>query len=56
MASLLEGLRSERGKNRLHRFEQFKEDAATGKLPSYSFIEPRYLNFLWWRANWPARQ
>ena len=48
---LLERLRSERGKSRLHRFEQFKEDAATGKLPSYSFIEPRYLNFLWWRAN-----
>ncbi len=48
---LLERLRSDLGKARIQRFDRFKADAKAGTLPSYSFIEPRYLNFLWWRAN-----
>jgi len=31
--------------------EAFREDCANGTLPSYSFIEPRYFDFLWLKAN-----
>jgi phospholipase C len=30
---------------------QFFLDAKTGNLPAYSFIEPRYFDFLRWKAN-----
>jgi phospholipase C len=33
------------------RFKTFLEDAALGTLPAYSFIEPRYFDFLHWKAN-----
>jgi phospholipase C len=38
-------------KNFLVFSERFKRDCDTGVLPSYSFIEPRYFNFLALRAN-----
>lgn len=39
-------------KGRFRKFgDHFPEDAAAGGLPAYSFIEPRYFNFLWKRAN-----
>ena len=38
-------------KRRFRKFSQFESDAARGKLPSYSFIEPRYFNLLWKHAN-----
>ena len=32
-------------------FEEFHEDVEKGELASYSFIEPRYMDFLGWKAN-----
>jgi len=32
-------------------FREFLKDAVEGKLPAYSFIEPRYADFLFWKAN-----
>ncbi|MGA3983480.1 alkaline phosphatase family protein [Ralstonia nicotianae] len=34
--------------NQFHLFDDFLDDAANGKLPSYSFIEPRYFADLGW--------
>ena len=31
--------------------EEFAADCANGTLPTYSFIEPRYFDFLWLKAN-----
>ena len=31
--------------------QQFFLDLETGRLPAYSFIEPRYFDFLRWKAN-----
>ncbi len=31
--------------------DEFRDDCANGTLPSYSFIEPRYFDFLWLKAN-----
>lgn len=31
--------------------EQFAEQCANGMLPNYAFIEPRYFDFLWLKAN-----
>ncbi len=38
-------------KDRFKLFDNFKKDAQSGTLPSYSFIEPRYNDFLLWKAN-----
>lgn len=38
-------------KDRFKLFGGFKKDAQDGTLPSYSFIEPRYNDFLLWKAN-----
>ncbi|MGH9759309.1 MAG: alkaline phosphatase family protein, partial [Blastocatellia bacterium] len=37
--------------NRFRLFADFLEDAAQGHLPAYSFIEPRYTDFLFIKAN-----
>jgi phospholipase C len=31
--------------------EEFADDCANGTLPNYAFIEPRYFDFLWLKAN-----
>jgi phospholipase C len=36
---------------RFKRFEKFYEDVEKGELPTYSFIEPRFMNFHEWKAN-----
>jgi phospholipase C len=33
------------------RFETFREEVTRGTLPNYAFIEPRYFDFLAWKAN-----
>src|SRR5262249_17616452 len=38
-------------KNKFRLFQDFLEDARQGKLPAYSFIEPRYTDFLFLKAN-----
>ena len=38
-------------KDRFKQFGSFKKDAGNGTLPSYSFLEPRYNDFLFWKAN-----
>jgi phospholipase C len=38
-------------KDRFKLFDHFLKDAASGQLPAYSFIEPRYNDFLFWKAN-----
>lgn len=48
---LLASLREPARRANVHRIDRFFDDARAGTLPSYSFIEPRYLDFLWWRAN-----
>jgi phospholipase C len=35
----------------LKRFHKFYTDLANGKLPAYSFIEPRYISFHQWKAT-----
>lgn len=37
--------------DRFKLFAEFQEDAKKGKLPAYSFLEPRYYNFLFKHAN-----
>ncbi len=37
--------------NRFHLFPQFVEDCNTGNLPTFAFIEPRYLDFRMWPEN-----
>jgi phospholipase C len=37
--------------DRFSRFERFYDDLAKGDLASYTFIEPRYLNFHEWKAT-----
>lgn len=38
-------------KDRFQPFGNFTSHAQQGKLPNYSFIEPRYNDFLFWKAN-----
>jgi phospholipase C len=38
-------------KDRFQPFGSFASDARNGSLPNYSFIEPRYNDFLFWKAN-----
>ncbi len=38
-------------KDRFQLFQEFLADAKNGNLPSYSFIEPRYFDFAFKRAN-----
>jgi phospholipase C len=36
---------------KFHFFNKFLEQAKAGKLPAFSFIEPRYFDLLAWKAN-----
>ena len=38
-------------KKRFKLFDDFLDDARTGNLPAYAFIEPRYTDFLFLKAN-----
>lgn len=49
-ALALANLRSSPGNFALYE-EAFARDCANGTLPSYAFIEPRYFDFLWLKAN-----
>lgn len=44
-------LQAEVFKDRFRPFGSFTSDAQNGSLPSYSFIEPRYYDFLFWKAS-----
>ena len=37
--------------DRFKRFEAFRDEVTSGTLPNYAFIEPRYFDFLAWKAN-----
>ena len=47
----LKGLRADTFKDRFQLFHEFLADAREGSLPDYSFIEPRYFDFGFKRAN-----
>jgi phospholipase C len=49
-ALALSGLRSSRG-NFVHFDDAFQQDCTNGTLPNYAFVEPRYFDFLWLKAN-----
>ncbi len=53
LSSLLyfKDFRSFRMLSNLHLMNQFFKDSSAGKLPAFSFIEPRYFDILAWRAN-----
>jgi phospholipase C len=44
-------LREPRNRRNYRKLGHFAEDAAAGALPDYTFIEPRYFDFLGWKAN-----
>lgn len=44
-------LRQARYRDKFKPFPKFFLELKTGNLPAYSFIEPRYFDFLRWRAN-----
>ena len=50
-ALALTRLRVDLFRDRFRLFSEFLEDAKKGDLPAYSFIEPRYYNFLFKHAN-----
>jgi phospholipase C len=50
-ALALKRLRGDAFKDRFQLFHQFLADARNGNLPNYSFIEPRYFDFAFKRAN-----
>ena len=47
----LSSLRKPEYRGRFKNSHQFFVDLRTGNLPAYSFIEPRYFDFLRWKAN-----
>jgi phospholipase C len=47
----LQRLRADAVKDRFQLFHEFLADAREGNLPDYSFIEPRYYDFAFKRAN-----
>jgi phospholipase C len=38
-------------RNRVQHYSAFRRDVEANRLPNYVFIEPRYLDFLAWKAN-----
>ncbi len=50
-ALALKRLRVDVFKSRFQLFQEFLSDARNGSLPTYSFIEPRYFEFAFKRAN-----
>ncbi len=38
-------------RNRVQHYAAFRRDVEANRLPNYVFIEPRYLDFLAWKAN-----
>jgi phospholipase C len=50
-ALALKRLRGDLFKDRFRLFDEFTEDAKDGSLPDYSFIEPRYFDFAFKKAN-----
>jgi phospholipase C len=50
-AILLDHLQTETSRTRFRLFEEFLTDARNGTLPNYAFIEPRYADFLLFKAN-----
>ena len=48
---ILKRLRADVFKNQFRLFHEFLDDARKGTLPNYSFIEPRYFEFAFKRAN-----
>jgi len=50
-ALALKRLRVDEFKDRFRLFHEFTEDARDGSLPDYSFIEPRYFDFAFKKAN-----
>jgi len=50
-ALALSNLRSSFFSSRVIKFNNFISDARAGRLPNYSFIEPRFFDFLGWKAN-----
>lgn len=48
---VLGSLRKPQYKRNFKYAAEFFRDIKTGRLPAYSFIEPRYFNFLRWKAN-----
>lgn len=38
-------------RERVKHYAAFRADVDAGRLPNYTFIEPRYLDFLAWKAN-----
>jgi phospholipase C len=47
----LKRLRMDVFKDRFQLFHEFLDDARSGRLPAYSFIEPRYFEFAFKRSN-----
>lgn len=47
----MSSLRQPKYKNNFKNSSLFFKDLKTGTLPAYSFIEPRYFDFLRWKAN-----
>jgi Phosphoesterase family len=50
-ALALKRIRADAFRDRFQLFHQFLADARNGNLPNYSFIEPRYFDFAFKRAN-----
>ena len=50
-ALALPHLQADVARDRIRLFSEFLEDAHDGILPAYAFIEPRYLDFLFLKAN-----